>query len=223
MVAIVATQRPRRAIARRTVRRPGVEGWWRGRARTSTYAIRMCKAVSGSSFHALFDRVCRSDVLREAWKRVKGNRGAGGVDRLTLAEIEAYGVERMLGEFQGALRAGSYRPAPVRRVMIAKSDGGRRPLGIPTVRDRVVQQATGWCWNRSSRPTCGRSRMGFARSGRRRTPRNASGSPSRAGCVWVLEADIRDYFGSIDQQTVAGACCRARLGSAGAQAAASVA
>src|SRR5215217_9317585 len=92
-------------------------------------------------FHALFDRVCRSDVLREAWKRVKGNRGAAGVDKQTLAEVEAYGVERMLGELQGALRAGSYRPAPVRRVMIAKSDGGRRPLGIPTVRDRVVQQA----------------------------------------------------------------------------------
>ena len=93
-------------------------------------------------FHALYDRACRSDVLREAWKRVKGNRGAAGVDRVTLAEVEAYGVERMLGELQAALRAGSYRPAPVRRVMIAKSDGGRRPLGIPTVRDRVVQQAT---------------------------------------------------------------------------------
>jgi RNA-directed DNA polymerase len=61
---------------------------------------------------------------------------------VTLVEIEAYGVERMLGELQGALRAGSYRPAPVRRVTIAKLDGGRRPLGIPTVRDRVVQQAT---------------------------------------------------------------------------------
>ncbi len=108
-------------------------------------------------FHALFDRVWSSDVLREAWKRVKGNRGAAGVDRQTLAEVEAYGVEWMLGELQGALRTGLYRPAPVRRVMIAKSDGGRRPLGIPTVRDRVVQQATrlaissGCCrWSRSA-------------------------------------------------------------------------
>jgi RNA-directed DNA polymerase len=151
-------------------------------------------------FHALFDRVCRSDVLREAWRRVKGNRGAAGVDRMTLVEVEAYGVERMLGELQAALRAGSYRPAPVRRVTIAKPDGGRRPLGIPTVRDRVVQQATrlvvepifeadflsvsyGFRPKRSATDAAERIRVAFPR-----------------GCAWVVEADIRDYFGSIDQQ-----------------------
>lgn len=151
-------------------------------------------------FHALYDRVCRSDVLREAWRRVKGNRGAAGVDKQTLAEVEAHGVERMLGELQGALRDGSYRPAPVRRVTIAKSDGGRRPLGIPTVRDRVVQQATrlvvepifeadflsvsyGFRPRRSTTDAAERIRVSYPR-----------------GNVWVVEADIRDYFGSIDQQ-----------------------
>jgi RNA-directed DNA polymerase len=92
-------------------------------------------------FHALFDRIHRGDVLWEAWWRVHRNRGAAGVDRVTLAEVEAYGVARMLGELQQALRSGSYRPAPARRVEIPKPAGGVRPLGIPTVRDRVAQAA----------------------------------------------------------------------------------
>lgn len=151
-------------------------------------------------FHALYDRIWRSDVLREAWRRVRKNRGAAGVDALTLAGVEEYGVERMLGELQCALRAGRYRPAPVRRVAIPKSDGGKRPLGIPTVCDRVVQQATrmvlepifeadflevsyGFRPKRSALDALERIRVAFPR-----------------GAVWVAEADIRDYFGSIDQR-----------------------
>src|SRR5213083_1612584 len=64
-------------------------------------------------FHALYDRIWRGDVLSEAWRRVRKNRGAAGVDAVTLAEVEAYGVERMLGELQCALREGRYRPVPV--------------------------------------------------------------------------------------------------------------
>jgi len=84
-------------------------------------------------FHALYDRVHRGDVLWEAWQRVRRNRGAAGVDRVTLAYVqEVYGVRRMLGELQADLRAGEYRPAPARRVDIPKPQGGKRPLGIPT-------------------------------------------------------------------------------------------
>ena len=99
------------------------------------------KQSEGRRFHALYDRTYRSDVLWEAWERVRANRGAAGVDGLTLSAVEAYGAERMLAELQEALRTGNYRPAPVRRVLIPKPDGSSRPLGIPTVADRVCQQA----------------------------------------------------------------------------------
>ena len=78
---------------------------------------------------------------------MRANRGAAGVDTVTLAEVEEYGVERMLGELQSALRQGSYRPAPLRRVAIPKPDGGKRPLGIPTVgqADRWTRHgSSGW-------------------------------------------------------------------------------
>ena len=84
-------------------------------------------------FHALYDRIHRGDVLWEAWERVKKNRGSAGVDRVTLAYVEeVYGVPRLLGELQAEFRAGTYRPAPARRVDIPKPQGGKRPLGIPT-------------------------------------------------------------------------------------------
>jgi len=99
------------------------------------------KQSSGRRFHALYDRICRGDVLQEAWERVRENRGAAGVDRLTLAAVEDYGVDRMLRELRRDLQSGRYRPAPARRVEIPKPRGGKRPLGIPTVRDRVAQVA----------------------------------------------------------------------------------
>ena len=84
-------------------------------------------------FHALYDRVHRGDVLWEARERVRKNRGAAGVDRVTLAYVqEVFGVQRLLAELAADLREGTYRPAPARRVDIPKPDGSKRPLGIPT-------------------------------------------------------------------------------------------
>jgi hypothetical protein len=99
------------------------------------------KRAPGRRFHALYDHLGRSDVLQEAWRRVRRNRGAAGVDSQSIHDVEQYGVERFLEELGAVLRAGEYRATVVRRQYIPKADGRQRPLGIPTVRDRVVQMA----------------------------------------------------------------------------------
>ena len=151
-------------------------------------------------FHALFDRMCRVDVLYEAWERVRRNRGASGVDRITLADVEDYGVGRMLTELRSDLLEGRYRPSAARRVFIPKADGGRRPLGIPTVRDRVAQQAVKMVLEPIFEADFVPSSYGF------RPKRSATDAMERIrkgfteGNVFVVEADIRDFFGTIDHQ-----------------------
>lgn len=162
------------------------------------------KQSRGRRFHALYDRIHRGDVLWEAWERVRANRGAAGVDAVTVAAVEDYGVARMLDELAGDLRAGEYRPAPVRRVEIPKPDGRVRLLGIPTVRDRVCQQAArivlepifeadflacsfGFRPKRSATDAAEAIRVAFPR-----------------GRQFVFEADIGDFFGSIDHDRLMG-------------------
>jgi RNA-directed DNA polymerase len=92
-------------------------------------------------FHARYDRIFRPDMRWRAWQEVRANGGAAGIDGVTIEAVERQGVEPLLEYIRQDLRAGPYRPQPVRRGHIPKPDGGQRPLGIPTVRDRVVQQA----------------------------------------------------------------------------------
>src|SRR5437868_3791751 len=92
-------------------------------------------------FYALYDKVYRKDVLAFAYDCCKSNKGAAGVDGQAFEDIEAYGLERWLGELTQELKGRTYQPAAVRRVYIPKPDGKTRPLGIPTVKDRVVQMA----------------------------------------------------------------------------------
>ena len=99
------------------------------------------KAEPAFRFYVLYDKICRADVLLHAYRLARANAGAAGVDGVSFAQIEEQGLEVWLAGLREELVAKTYRPDPVRRVMIPKPDGGERPLGIPTVRDRVVQTA----------------------------------------------------------------------------------
>ena len=104
---------------------------------------RAAKADRGRRFHALYDKIWHRDVMERAWSQVRSNRGAAGIDRVTLAEIEQHGVDRLLEQLAADLKAYRWRPLPARRVWIPKSGTTeQRPLSIPTVRDRVVHAAT---------------------------------------------------------------------------------
>jgi retron-type reverse transcriptase len=99
------------------------------------------KAEQGFRFYALYDKISRDDILTHAYAQCRSNKGAPGVDGQEFADVEAYGVERWLGELALALREESYRPDPIRRVFIPKANGKLRPLGISTLRDRVCMSA----------------------------------------------------------------------------------
>jgi retron-type reverse transcriptase len=109
---------------------------------TSHALYRAAKADPGRRFHALQDKIYRRDVLWRAWVTVQRNGGAPGIDKTSLADVEEYGVVRLLGELAIELREGRYRPLPLRRVFIPKPGTvEQRPLSIPAVRDRIVQAA----------------------------------------------------------------------------------
>src|ERR1700739_3062188 len=102
---------------------------------------RKAKPVPDFRFYLLYDKICREDILRHAYTLARANAGAPGVDGMTFEQIDASGVEVWLEGLREELASKRYRPEPVGRGKIPKPGGGERPLGIPTIRDRVVQTA----------------------------------------------------------------------------------
>jgi len=148
-------------------------------------------------FYVLYDKVCMAHFIRESYKRVKANGGAPGIDGVTFAEIEEYGVDNYLSEISVELKNESYRPSPVKRVFIPKANGEKRPLGIPTIKDRIVQMSCKMVIEPIFESDFEESSYGF------RPKRSSKGAITeirnnlQQGKTEVFDADISKYFDTI--------------------------
>jgi RNA-directed DNA polymerase len=155
------------------------------------------KAEAGYRFYALYDKISREDILAHAYAQCRSNKGAPGVDGQDFADIEAYGVQRWLGELALALRQETYRPDPIRRVFIPKANGKLRPLGISTLRDRVCMTAAMLVLEPIFEADLPPEQYAY------RPGRNAQQAVVEVekqlfrGHPEVVDADLADYFGSI--------------------------
>jgi group II intron reverse transcriptase/maturase len=155
----------------------------------------------------LYDRIFRPDMLWRAWQEVRATGGAAGIDGVTIEEVERHGVNQFLEQIRQDLRAGTYRPQSVLRVHIPKPDGGQRPLGIPTVRDRVVQQACKLVIEPIFEANFQATSYGF----RPKRSAHQAVKAVRHALIrgwWVVDADIQHYFDTIDHTLLLGLVAR---------------
>ena len=155
------------------------------------------KAEPDFRFYQLYDKVWREDILHHAYRLARSNKGAPGVDGVSFAMIEAAGLENWLSGIRDELRGKTYRPQPVRRVLIAKPGGGTRPLGIPTIRDRVVQGAVKLVIEPIFEADLDPSAYGYR-------PKRSAGDATQMvhellcrGYTDVVDADLSKYFDTI--------------------------
>ncbi|MCA1693925.1 MAG: group II intron reverse transcriptase/maturase [Actinobacteria bacterium] len=165
---------------------------------------RCAKQDKDRRFHALFDKVARSDVMWRAWGEVRANRGAAGVDGVTIDDIVGAGVGEFLDELAGKLRAGRYRPRPLRRVHVPKPGrpGQSRPLGIPTVADRVVMAAAKIVLEPIFEADFLPTSYGFRPKLSAHHALETVRTTANWGKVWALDADIQSCFDEIDHDAL---------------------
>lgn len=178
-------------------------GWVEATVWTEPMLAALELGVKGGRWYSLMDKVAAAKTLQAAWSRVQARAGAPGVDEMSVKRFAAQ-AERYLAELGQALRDGSYRPEPVRRVEIPKSGGGKRPLGIPTIKDRVVQTALKLVIEPIFEREFDASSWGF-RPGR--GCKDALREVHRRLCerkLWVVDADLQAYFDSIDHDRLMG-------------------
>ncbi len=156
------------------------------------------KRSSKRKFHALYDKVYQKSILEESWRRVKSNGGAGGIDGITIEAVERYGLERLLDEIGQELLNGTYRAKPVKRVYIPKPDGKKRPIGIPVIKDRIVQMAAKLVMEPIFEADFKDCSYGFRpkRSAKQALMKVKEACDKQGW--WVVEADIQGYFDNIN-------------------------
>ncbi|WP_242865921.1 reverse transcriptase domain-containing protein [Desnuesiella massiliensis] len=149
-------------------------------------------------FHALYDKVYREDILMKAWKQVKANKGIGGIDEIYIDDVVEYGESKLLKEIQQELIENHYNPKPVKRVYIPKKDGKKRPLGIPIIKDRIVQTATKIIIEPIFEADFKEYSYGFRPKRNQHQALEIIRKKCNNSGWWVLDADIKGYFDNIN-------------------------
>jgi len=190
------------------------QGWMEASIWTDRMVSALGNGVKGGKWFSLIDKVIRPTTLQAAWQRVARNRGAAGVDGQSVERF-AHDAERYLTELQASLADGSYRPRPVRRVEIPKADGKTRPLGIPTVKDRIVQTALKMVIEPILETQFRPGSYGFRPGRGCKDALREVDRLLKAGYTWVVDADLKSYFDTIPHERlmalVAGSISDGRL------------
>jgi len=161
-------------------------------------------------FHALYDKIYRDDILHRAWEQVRRNRGAAGVDGVTITQVEAAGVEVLLAELAAELKAERYSPLPSRRVWLPKPQGDQRPLGVPALRDRIVETAAKLVLEPIFEADFLDCSYGYRPKRSAQQALDRLREEVRRGRRWVVDADIKNFFDVLDHQRLM-ECLRERL------------